>query len=261
VGAMLMKLATFNLWNNKDTWSIRKSVIIEEIMNLKADIIALQEVPDHRELISILKEARMTNYSFMQYLDDTEGLAILSKYPLESVSVQNELFNQCAMRVTVNIDGLIAGITNVHLTWRSAAQREKEILEVTKLISEDTHTDYELLCGDFNSKPNVSSVYNYLTGEISMNSCDTSWVDFGQSLNTPTLDFRKNKWLHNEDSLNNIRIPVRYDWILLKSCFPKEEPKIASHGLFANRSRGLNNLFASDHYGFYIDLCFPKRAK
>ena len=253
-----MKLATFNLWNNKDTWSIRKSLIIEEIINLKADIIALQEVPNHRELISILKEAGITNYSFMEYLGDTEGLAVLSKFPLESVRVQNELFNQCAMRVTVNIDGLTLGITNVHLTWRSAAEREKEILEVITVISEDTHTDYELLCGDFNSRPNVSSIYNYLTGEISINSCDTSWVDFGQSLNTPTLDFQKNKWLHNKDNLNKIRNPVRYDWILLKCCYPKEEPKISSHGLFANTTMGLNNIFASDHYGFFIELCFPK---
>ncbi|MGD7023986.1 endonuclease/exonuclease/phosphatase family protein [Rossellomorea vietnamensis] len=44
-----MRLATFNLWNNKDTWSIRKNVIIEEIINLKADIIALQEVQNHQD--------------------------------------------------------------------------------------------------------------------------------------------------------------------------------------------------------------------
>jgi maltose 6'-phosphate phosphatase len=253
-----MKLATFNLWNNKDTWSIRKSLIIEEIINLKADIIALQEVPNQRELLSILKEAEITNYFFMEYLDDTEGLAILSKFPLESVRVHSELFNQCAMRVNVHIDGLILGITNVHLTWKSAAEREKEILEVINLISEDTHTDYELLCGDFNSRPDVSSIYNYLTGEISINSCDTSWIDLGQSLNSPTLDFRKNKWLHTKDNLNTIRKPVRYDWILLKSCYPKKEPKISSHGLFANRGKGLNDIYASDHYGFFIDLCFPK---
>ncbi len=253
-----MKIATFNLWNNKDTWSIRKSLIIEEIINLDADIIALQEVPDHRELVSILKEARITNYSFIEYLDDTEGLAIISKYPLESVRVENELFNQCAMRVTVTIDGLILGITNVHLTWSSAAEREKEILEVVNLIAKDTHTDYELLCGDFNSRPNVSSIYNYLTGEISINSCDTSWVDLGQSLPTPTLDFQNNNWLYNRDNLNNIRNPVRYDWILVKSCYPKEEPKVSSRGLFANRKMGLNDIFPSDHYGFFIDLCFPK---
>ncbi|MGD6966396.1 endonuclease/exonuclease/phosphatase family protein [Rossellomorea vietnamensis] len=251
-----MKLATLNLWNDKETWSIRKDLIIEEIMNLKADIIALQEVPDQLELLSILEGTGISYYSFKEYMDDTEGLAVLSKFPLESVSVQNELFNRCAMRVTVNIDGLIIGITNVHLTWKSAAEREKEILEVINVISEDTHTDYEILCGDFNSKPNVSSIYNYLTGEISINSSDTSWVDLGQSLNTPTLDFRNNKWLYDRDNLNKIRNPVRYDWILLRSCYPKKEPEISSHGLFANRTMGLNKMFPSDHYGFFIDLCF-----
>ncbi|TYS16985.1 hypothetical protein FZC78_10160 [Rossellomorea vietnamensis] len=253
-----MRLATFNLWNNKDTWSIRKSLIIEEIINLKADIIALQEVPNQLELISIVKEAGIPNYSFMEYLDDTEGLAIISKFPLKSVRVHSELFNQCAMRVNVHIDGLILGITNVHLTWRSAAEREKEILEVVSLISEDTGTDYELLGGDFNSRPYFSSIYNYLTGETSINSCDTSWVDLGQSLNDPTLDFQKNNWLHTKDNLNTIRNPFRYDWILLKSCYPKKEPKIASHGLFANRGKGLNDIFASDHFGFFVDLCFSK---
>jgi endonuclease/exonuclease/phosphatase family metal-dependent hydrolase len=186
-----LKVATFNVWNNENTWSSRKIAIIEEIIRINADIIALQEVPNLLELKLILKEVGINHYSFMQYSDEVEGLAILSKFLLETVRKSNDVLNQCAQRVTVNIKGLTLGFTNVHLTWKSAFKREKQIVEVIKWVSESSNTDYELLCGDFNSNPNISSVYNFLVGELSIDSSDTSWVDLGQSLKSPTLDFIK----------------------------------------------------------------------
>ncbi|MFC7371065.1 endonuclease/exonuclease/phosphatase family protein [Fictibacillus iocasae] len=249
-----MKVATFNVWNHSKTWTIRKQLIIEEISRIDSDIIALQEVPNLQELEFILKQVEMDHYSFKHYPGDEEGLAILSKFPVEAVRVPNDTINNCAIRITANIKGLTVGITNVHLTWRSAYEREKEIVEVIKWISESNHTDFELLCGDFNSAPHFSSVYNFLVGERSIKSFDTSWIDLGQSLHEPTLDFVKNRWLHNRDGLNSIRVPVRYDWILLKSCYPKQEPSLTNIELFANKITSSQEVLPSDHYGVLVDL-------
>jgi endonuclease/exonuclease/phosphatase family metal-dependent hydrolase len=249
-----LRVATFNVWNNNETWTIRKKLIIQEIIRINADIIALQEVPNLQELEFILKQVGIDQYSFKQFPGEVEGLAILSRFPIQAVSKTNEILNNCAMRVTAKIKGLTLGYTNVHLTWRSAYEREKEIVEVIKWISESNNTDYELLCGDFNSKPNISSVYNFLVGELSIESFDTSWVDLGQSLKSPTLDFEKNRWLHNRDNLNSIRVPVRYDWILLKSCYPKREPKLSNIELFANKISPSQQVLPSDHYGVIVDL-------
>jgi maltose 6'-phosphate phosphatase len=252
-------MATFNLWNNEDTWLKRREEIVKEILSLNADIIAFQEVPCLQEIDFISESVgKYDDYNFMKYQDEDEGLAIFSKYPITQISKSNDILNQCAQRITVEIDGLNVGITNVHLTWKSVLKREEEIIEVINWISKTNATDYELLCGDFNSRPNLSSIYNFLVGEISINSIDTSWIDLGQSLNYPTLDFRNNSWLHNRDNLNNIRVPVRYDWIFLKSCFPKKEPKLLNINVFANGKTSSQQFLPSDHYGVYVDLNFEE---
>jgi maltose 6'-phosphate phosphatase len=251
-----LKIATFNIWNDENTWCIRREAIIEEAKSLNADIIAFQEVPNLQELKSIVKELGINQYSFLQYADDVEGLAILSKFPLEMLSNSKKILKQCAQRVIVDIKGLTLGVTNVHLDWKSALNREREIVEIVKWVSDSHNTDYELLCGDFNCTPNISSVYNFLVGEVSINSCETSWIDLAQSKNMPTLDFINNNWLHNRDNLNNIRVPVRYDWILLKSCFPKQEPKLTNIMLFGNKPTSKHSILPSDHYGVCVDLSF-----
>ncbi|GIN72668.1 hypothetical protein J14TS2_31430 [Bacillus sp. J14TS2] len=254
-----MKIATFNLWNKDSTWSIRKGSIIKEILSINADIIALQEVPRIQEIESISKHVDVKYYNFMQYEGEEEGLAILSKYPIECISNKiNTILNQCAQRVIAKVNGMNIGITNVHLNWESVYQREMEIIEVVNWISESNSPDYEILCGDFNSTPYKSSIYNFLVGEASINSIDTSWIDLGQSLKSPTLDFINNNWLHNRDNLNNIRVPVRYDWTLLKSCYPKEESKLSNIEIFANKTTAMYKNFPSDHYGVYVDLDFGK---
>ncbi|MBS4203437.1 endonuclease/exonuclease/phosphatase family protein [Lederbergia citrea] len=249
-------MATFNVWNNNDTWAMRKEAIINEIIRINADVIALQEVPCLQEIKFISKQVGINHYHFMQYQGEEEGLAILSKYPLEKISITNDVLNQCAQRVIVDLAGLNIGITNVHLNWKSVSTRETEIMEVINWISKSNSSDYELLCGDFNSIPNISSIYNFLVGEVSLNKIDTSWVDLGQSLKSPTLDFINNSWLHNRDNLNTIRVPVRFDWILLKSCYPKKEPKLSKIEVFANKTTSLHQFLPSDHYGVYIDLSF-----
>ncbi|WP_171005645.1 endonuclease/exonuclease/phosphatase family protein, partial [Bacillus sp. E(2018)] len=172
-----MKVATFNVWNHNDTWALRKEIIIHEIMRIDADIIALQELPNLEELEYILKQVGIDQYSFKSYPGDKEGLVVLSKYPIEGVMSENDVLNNCSMRVIVRTNGFTIGLTNVHLYWKSAFEREKEIVEVVKWISESKNTDYEFLCGDFNSTPNLSSIYNFLVGELSIESYDTSWID------------------------------------------------------------------------------------
>jgi maltose 6'-phosphate phosphatase len=52
----------------------------------------------------------------------------------------------------------------------------------------------------------------------------------------------------------SIRVPVRYDWILLKSCYPKPEPKLSNIELFANKTSPSQQVLPSDHYGVIVDL-------
>lgn len=249
-----MKVATFNVWNNNETWALRKEMIIKEIRRINADIIALQEVPNLEELEYILKQVGIDHYFFKRYPGDEEGLAVLSKYSIEGVMSENDVLNNCSMRIIVRTNGFTIGLTNVHLYWKSALLREKEIVEVVKWISESKHTDYEIPCGDFNSKPNLSSIYHFLVGELSIQSYDTSWIDLAQSDRSPTLDFESNSWLLNRENLNPIRVPVRYDWILLRSCYPRKEPKLLNIELFANVVSPAQQVHPSDHYGVIVDL-------
>lgn len=249
-----MKIATFNVWNNKTSWENRLHALTEEISRVNPDIIALQEVPGSEECQLIASMVNMPFYNFKKYPDEREGLAFLGKLPMNDVLSRSSELNECAYRITLHLNGLIIGITNVHLDWRSVSVRERQILTVTEWISKIKNTNFELLCGDFNSIPNVSSIYNYLVGEQSLQLKDTKWVDLAQHFQHPTLDFINNPWLHNRDKLNDARVPVRFDWILLQSCYPAEEPTLNNIELFGNSP--VSGLFPSDHYGVLTEITF-----
>jgi endonuclease/exonuclease/phosphatase family metal-dependent hydrolase len=161
------------------------------------------------------------------------------------------------LRTVIDCNNKKIGITNIHLDYESALNREIEIVEAMKLIEERMDTDYELLLGDLNCYPE-SSVYRYLTAQQSLNNHATDWCDmhkvYASKLGiTPkaTLDFFNNPRWDNE---NIVELSGRFDYILLKSPYPKENPKLNSvHIIGDKRELGIT---PSDHYGVMCDIDF-----
>ncbi len=77
---IVMKIATYNVWNENKSNSSRFNQLIHEINSIDAYIIALQEVTEDFYSRLLLAKTAYDFCEFRQYKDDKEGLAILSKY-------------------------------------------------------------------------------------------------------------------------------------------------------------------------------------
>lgn len=257
-----MRIATYNIWNCDVNFDYRIELLCKEIDENKIDIIALQEVRNKKIVEYIKRKCKYDYFCFKKYYDCEEGLAVLSRFPIiySKTNWENsqDIHNSGILRTVIDCDDLKLGITDVHLDWKSALNREIEIVKTIRLIDEDDCNDYEMLMGDFNSYPD-SSIHRFLTGKQSLNNCAANWNDFGElysvmSKHEPevTLDFFNNPRWRNE---NVVEIPGRFDWILLKYPYPKESPKLNFLKIIGNKEDE-NYLTPSDHYGVLCDIDF-----
>ncbi|MCH4566482.1 hypothetical protein MKO96_04065 [Bacillus sp. ES1-5] len=157
----LLRIATFNIWNNDSLWFERLEAICEETRTISPHILALQEV---RSCVNLNSKKNVAQYIanqtgypfciFKAYPDSPdEGLAFLSKIPIlaeEAIwETDIEESNYCAIRIMFTYKDCKLGVTNVHLNWKSNRIRQEQMNAVNNWITNRV-SDYELLCGDFN---------------------------------------------------------------------------------------------------------------
>lgn len=243
-----MKIASYNIWDSHAGMPHRMTQIIRELQNTCADILCLQEVADlstHNILASALK------YSHT-YMNEPAGTSILSRYPITpafSLAYSTSVY--------VCTDTSIF-LTNLHLPWESASEREKAIVEIIRECDKCC-ADYTILVGDFNCSENAS-VHRFLLGEQSLAGCDAyyfdlaeAWADMTGIPAEPTLNFRKNpRW----NGKNTMEKNQRFDRILLKNPYPNEYPALRKISLFGTSVDPETKLSASDHYGVMGELIF-----
>ena len=266
-----IRIATLNLWNSDHLRIERLHAAAEALVRLDADIIALQEVrshladdQNHSSDAATFLQGR-TAYEFMAFHpypgEPGEGLAFLSKHPLRVAGAGSGTIDDCALRVTVDIDGVGLALTNVHLDWRSVATRERQIVEIVSALPRESEGDrYEILLGDFNNYPE-SSVYQFLAGQQTLHGHDTQpWHDLARTraelaglAPAATLDFGRNPRWRDAPKLDR---PARCDWILFRDTFAAGliAPSLTDAGIFGNDAAPIAGVVPSDHYGVHAAL-------
>ena len=254
-----MKLATYNVWNDERGGEARQAQLVEEIKAADADVLGLQEVTPRlfRERLAGL----YSHTAFRAYTGEEEGLAILSRYPLAEVTWLHEREGCAALNVVLNLDGRRVSVTNVHLPWDSALQKEEQTVRIDRFVrGQDAAID--VLLGDFNGGLN-SSVHRFLLGEQTLmgqeaNPCwyelSSTWATVrGQPL-PPTLDFLRNpRW----GGKNSTEIPMAADRVYVMR---REEPDdLRSVSLFGTAVSPESGYAASDHYGVVAEIVFGWR--
>lgn len=247
-----MKIATYNVWDSDSGMPMRFRQLIDEILEIKADIICLQEVSNRKKHDSF---AALCGYS-NSYWQAQTGLSILSRYPIDKTfdfeygtSAYIRLKNQTLL------------VINVHLPWSKMSLREKAIVDIIENIS-NIKADYTFLMGDFNSSEN-SSVHRFLTNEQSLLNADAYFFDLAEvsaEMNgtkaLSTLNFRENpRWSVTEPK-NTIEVNQRFDWILLKNPYPVKLPELKNCSVFGTKISKETDLAASDHYGIIVEIEF-----
>jgi len=247
-----MKIATYNIWNSEAGMPFRFWQIINEIKNIQADIICLQEVADQKQHNSL---AAVCGYAYSHYQIQT-GLSILSRLPIYKT---NDFDFGTMAGIKSETKTIL--IINVHLPWDSAYSREKAIVNIVKK-AEFEKDDFTLLLGDFNSSAD-SSVHRFLTNNQSLLESDAYFYDLAEAFSEitetsppATLNFRKNPRWGVIQPANTIEINQRFDWIMLKNPYPLEFPVLKECRLFGTEISEKNKLSASDHYGVWAEINF-----
>ena len=250
-----MRLATYNVWNSKEGMPQREKYIIDEIANINAEIICLQEVRDRFQAEVIADKANYEYHFFDNYKDEVEGLCILSKIPFTKCS--SWLNSTNAIYVSFMYKGKTIAVVNLHLSWDSCLKREQQIADIVKRINEEKF-DYVFLAGDFNCS-DTSDVHRFLVGDclLANTEANPSWhdlalsyADLTKSSAECTLNFRENPRFKN----NTIEPNVRFDRILLRNTYPCEFPVLKDCSVFGKKIYNDINLSASDHYGVIIEV-------
>lgn len=252
-----MRIATYNLWNSESGMPVREQYIIDEIRNINADVICLQEVSSKAQGEKITDKAGYRHFFFDHYRDGEEGLCILSKIPFTQSDSWLEVAN--AIYCSFSWNNKTIAIVNLHLPWDSVQEREKQIVDIVKNISGAKY-DYVLLSGDFNCN-DTSDVHRFLMGDCLLNQQEANpvWYDlaaaYAELAHTElesTINFRENPRFLN----NTIELNARFDRILLRNTYPGEFPVLQKCAVFGKTIYSDIQLSASDHYGVAVDMEF-----
>lgn len=155
-----MKLVTLNTWGKCGPYQERWDYFVQELMELKPDILCLQEVCDE-ELTQILKSAFGFTQSASAY---DSGLLIISNmafldsqiltYQYQSPSERSDERKAIMTKIKFAETELV--IANTHLAWRekdrpTRDEQMRELLEVLRKIRIPA-----IICGDLNDIPESS---------------------------------------------------------------------------------------------------------
>jgi len=261
-----MRFATYNVWNEDEKGvGIRFEQLIQEITNVNADIIALQEVTTkfYQDAVNALK---IYQYSvFRNYSGEDEGLAIFSKSPFEDCTFLDtyaEYSRSNALNALLKVGKATFSVTNVHLPWDSIKVKEEQAVAIDRFIHEQREAaDYFIMLGDFNCSPN-SSVHRFLVGDQTLygNESKPYWLEVSSNFailnNTvllPTLDCINNpRW----KGKNSIYVPENCDRIYIMDNWNYFAFKNVQ--LFGTEISPVTKLCASDHYGVMADIDLSK---
>ena len=249
-----MKIVTYNIWNSDANFQTRMEMLISLLKRESIDIAALQEVRDEAIVRKIAAESDLDHYCWKEYPERREGLAILSRYPLMDMifnwTENRETKNNRILSARINTGETSLRVTNVHLDWEKAFNRESGIIKAVQMAESET-SEHSIILGDFNSYPE-SSVYWYMTGRCSLFGESTAWIDTADLFSRLngveceiTMDYFNNpRW--REDHL--LDIPGRFDWIMIRYPYPK----ISDVRVIGKEPQ--DGITISDHYGVLCEI-------
>ncbi len=219
---------TKSKWNQK-TLDIKLQNISKVLKGIDADIVALQEVESQDALKLLQKLNPKYKYTdFLKNEDSAVGVAILSKFPIQSsTKIEIDRFDKRsrpALLTTFNIDGKKFHILNTH--WSSKkhpeSKRIRYALEIYKFVKGlDEKVDYIIL-GDLNSNYNEFQTFRF---DKKLNDTD-GITGINQILNT-TID----KNFIDKNNIHNFNKRVHYNtWL-----------ELSTHERFSYKFRKQNN--------------------
>ncbi len=265
-------VVTLNMLDDLSRWDARREVMLTQMNALRPDIVALQEVADHKgestaqwlaDQLNQQDEPPDPGYQVFPMLveekSQQEKLAILSRWPIkrnENVSLDDE--NHVAQFASVRVDDFTIFLVNVLFYHEDEKGSDIEPGQVEQLLDYLDGQSYKppvLICGDFGCIPDSAPIQTMLKYfDSAHRQVHGQEPDF--TYPTPLPQSWQNQlvgWLESAFSnhqKNDEVLRVTLDYIFA-------DPRFTIHGcrlVFNQPSENNEDIYASDHFGLYAQL-------
>jgi beta-glucosidase len=164
----VFRIATLNQYQGHVRWDERRHLILEQLLDLRPDVLCLNEVSvplDSGRWLWQEAERGGLSYAYVQYnksgarsLD--EGLGLLTRFPIhESGGLDYETKGRVAQVVRMEVEGRLLDVyvTHLHHTAEEDGLRVFQVRRLFDWLAARGRPDGVVMCGDFNATPEMES--------------------------------------------------------------------------------------------------------
>ena len=246
---MILRIATLNLEQNHKCWQARRELIVQQLGELKPDMLALNEIhiPEQtgRWLQRAAADRLNIRYALLQQSkvgDDspTQAEGLLTQYPVtETASLDYRSHNCVALAARFEINGRLLDVYVTHLIAARVedSARQYQVGQLREWIRTRADADFSVVCGDFNATPDQPSI-RLMSGAFRPTQTQpTAFTPLQEPGGSPTHP----EWERFDRCID-------YVWVT-------ESIKVRASGLCFNNPAPDNlTLWPSDHVGVWADL-------
>ena len=246
---MILRIATLNLEQNHKCWQARRELIVQQLGELKPDMLALNEIHIPEQTGRWLQRAAAARlnirYALLQQSkvgDDspTQAEGLLTQYPVtETASLDYRSHNCVALAARFEINGRLLDVYVTHLIAARVedSARQYQVGQLREWIRTRADADFSVVCGDFNATPDQPSI-RLMSGAFRPTQTQpTAFTPLQEPGGSPTHP----EWERFDRCID-------YVWVT-------ESIKVRASGLCFNKPAPDNlTLWPSDHVGVWADL-------
>jgi endonuclease/exonuclease/phosphatase family metal-dependent hydrolase len=167
-----LKVLTWNIWWRFGPWEERREAITRALIDIDADVIALQEVWSDKDtsFAAELATALGFHYVYEKCMDVGDigfGNAILSRWPITKTDVVTlygkEQTGETRLAIFAQVDGPrgVIPMFTTHLNWKydQSHIRQKQVADLARFVASKPNLKFPpVLCGDFNADPDSEEI-------------------------------------------------------------------------------------------------------
>ena len=248
----MLKIATLNLYHDKDDWPRRRVQIVEGFRREQPDVIALQEVIQREGLVNQAEWlAGQLGYAWHFVSTDPAGKpmrygnAILTRHPIllrgeQRLRPLDDSRTAGLLRIDLEGRALNVYVTHLHWTDQGGPIRAQQVADLLQYIATTTEGIASIVAGDFNATADAPELTSLRGGFIDTYGSQHPDAD---PVSSSTLNLK-------------YFAPKRIDHVF----YQRGEFTPVSSRIIFNQADA-DGIWASDHYGMLALLRFQSVDK
>lgn len=270
-----ISLVTLNFWGTAEPLAARLDLAIGQLADLSPDVIALQEVraaapgaPTTAEHIAAALDMEALVVPVLSWeagafgpgsAAGTEGLAILSRYPIAEHRLtplpEPRPLERRAL-LSAAIDHPAAGpiwchTTHLHYRLADGLARERQVVAIDEVIAAIDSPLPQLLCGDFNATPDHDEI-RFLRGLTTLAGRRTHYQDAFLRIHPGAPGYTWSSENEQTRPLRSLDIDRRIDYIFVTSRTRDGLGTVVDAGICLDERK--DGICASDHFGVFAEV-------